>query len=283
LITGSTQLVFILGHPVEHSLSPVFQNEAIRKKELPWVYVPLEVEPVHLPNVIEMIRSENVRGANVTVPMKTMILRHLDRVDLSAQRLNSVNTIYKRKGRLHGTSTDGEGFLLSLGSWRKSLRGSQGMIVGAGGAARAVGNALASSGIKSLMIANWDAKEAEGLQAAVRQGFRKLQTGILSLEEGAKIVPECDWVIQATSLGLKKGDPSPISLKKARPRTWVLDLIYHRETEFLKQAGNQKLLSKNGLGMLLYQGALSFELWTGKRAPLFDMKRALLQTLAQVS
>jgi len=264
---------------VEHSLSPIFQNEALRKMSLPWAYVPLDVEPSNLPNVIGTIRSENVRGANVTVPLKILILRHLDKVDPSAQRLNSVNTIYKKGGRLHGTSTDGDGFLLSLGSWRKSLRGSRGMIIGAGGAARAVGNALASSGVKSLAVANWDAKEAEGLRAVLRQGFHKLQMKTLSLEEGERAVPDCDWIVQATSLGLKEGDPSPVSLKKARPGTWVLDLIYHRQTKFLRDAGKLKLPFKNGLGMLLHQGALSFELWTGQKAPMSNMKKALLLAL----
>ena len=264
---------------MEHSLSPVFQNEAFRKNKLPWVYVPLETEPSRLGNVIEMLRSENVRGANVTVPLKTLVLRHLDRVDPSAKGLNSVNTIYKKQGRLHGTSTDGEGFLLSLGSWRKSLKGSKGIIVGAGGAARAVGYALASSGVRSLLIANWDAREAKGLRDVLRQGFPRLPMEILSLKEGEKALSDRDWIVQATSVGLKEGDSSPVSLKKARPGTWVVDLIYHRETKFLKEARNRNLPSQNGLGMLLHQGARSFELWTGQRAPLSDMKGALLRSL----
>jgi shikimate dehydrogenase len=249
--------------------------------KLPWVYIPLDVEPSHLSSVIETLRSENVRGANVTVPLKTLILRHVDRVDPSAQGLNSVNTIYKKQGLLHGASTDGEGFLLSLGSWCKSLKGSKGMIVGAGGAARAVGNALACSGVKTLMIANWIAKEAESLRVALHQGFPRLQMVILGLKEGEKALSDCDWIVQATSLGLKEGDPSPLSLKKARSATWVIDLIYHRETEFLKEAGIRKLPFKNGLGMLLHQGALSFKLWTGQSAPLSDMKRALLRSLGR--
>jgi shikimate dehydrogenase len=239
----------------------------------------LETDPSRLANAIEMLRNENVRGANVTVPLKTLILRRVDRIDPSAKGLNSVNTIYKKQGLLHGTSTDGEGFLLSLGSWRESLRGSQGIIVGAGGAARAVGYALASSGVKSLLIANWDAREAKGLRDILRQGFPKLPMEILSLKEGEKALADCDWIVQATSVGLKEGDPSPVSLKKARPGTWVVDLIYHRDTNFLKEAKKRNLPSQNGLGMLLHQGARSFELWTGQRAPLADMKRALLRSL----
>jgi shikimate dehydrogenase len=104
---------------------------------------------------------------------------------------------------------------------------------------------------------------------------------ILSLKEGEKALSDRDWIVQATSLGLKEGDPSPLSLKKARSATWVIDLIYNRETEFLNEARIRKLPFKNGLDMLLHQGALSFELWTGQRAPLPDMKRALLRSLGR--
>ncbi len=265
---------------MEHSLSPIFQNAAFRARNLPWVYVPLEVDPSRLPKVVETLRCENVKGANVTVPLKSLMLPHLDRLDRSALGVNSVNTVYKKQGRLHGASTDGEGFLRSLGGWRKKLRGSRGMIIGAGGAARAVGKALAGSGVKNLMISNRNARKAGDLLRDLRKGFPRLQTGILSLKEGEKLLPDCDWIVQATSLGLKRGDSSPLSLKGARPGTLAVDLIYHRETEFLKEARRIKLSPRNGLGMLLHQGALSFELWSGLSAPLFHMQRALLQHLA---
>jgi shikimate dehydrogenase len=279
MIKGSTRLVFILGHPVEHSLSPVFQNEAFRKLKLPYVYVPLDVHPRHLPNVIDAIRCENVQGANVTVPLKTLVLNHLDQLEPEARYLNSVNTIYKKKGRLHGTSTDGEGFLRALGSWRKTLRGSIGMMIGAGGAARSVGYALVQSGVKTLKIANWKALEVENLVRDLRKKFPRVQLTCMSLQEGEKSLSDCDWIIQATSLGLKKGEPSPLSLNKASSASWVVDLIYHRQTEFLKQAEKSKIPFKNGLGMLLQQGALSFELWTAKKAPLREMSLALTQSL----
>ncbi len=266
-ITGSTQIIFIFGHPVEHSLSPIFQNAALRKMKIPCVYVPLDVDPQRMKSTIETLRNENVRGANVTVPLKTLAFAHLDQVDPAARSLNSVNTIYKKRKKLHGTSTDGEGFLRSLGNWRKGLGGSNGMLVGAGGAARAIGYALARSGVKSLKIANWDAREAHGLWDALRREFPKFQTGCMTLKEGENSMGNCDWIIQATSLGLKDGDPSPLSIKKASSASWVVDLIYHRQTDFLKEAVKLKVPFKNGLGMLLHQGALSFELWTGRKAP----------------
>jgi shikimate dehydrogenase len=216
----------------------------------------------------------------VTVPLKSLILPYLDRLDRSALGMNSVNTVYKNQGRLYGASTDGEGFLRSLGGWRKKLKGSSGMIIGAGGAARAVGNALGGSGVKNLMISSRNARKAGDLLRDLRKGFPRLQTGILSLKEGEKFLPNCDWIVQATSLGLKKGDSSPLSLQRARRGTLAVDLIYHRETKFLKEARGLNLSAQNGLGMLLHQGALSFELWTGQRAPLIQMQGALLQHLA---
>ncbi len=272
-------MVFILGHPVEHSLSPVFQNEAFRVLQLPYVYIPLDVHPQRLSHVIEAIRCENVQGANVTVPLKTLVLKHLDGLEPVARYLNSVNTIFKKKGLLHGTSTDGEGFLRALGPWRKTLRGSRGMMIGAGGAARSVGYALAQSGVKTLRIANWKAQEAESLARDLRKIFPRIQLACSSLQEGENALSDCEWIIQATSLGLIKGEPSPLSLNKARSASWVFDLIYHRKTEFLKQAEKRKIPFKNGLGMLLHQGALSFELWAGKKAPLREMSKALVQFL----
>ena len=272
-------MVFIFGHPVEHSLSPLFQNAAFRKLNLPYFYVPLDVEPSRIQGAIEILRCENAEGANVTVPLKTLVLRYLDRVDPIAKGLNSVNTLYKRQGKLYGTSTDGEGFLLSLGSWRNKLKGSRGMMVGAGGAARAVGFALARSGIRSLKIANWDVTETKGFFNMLRKNFPRLEMACMSLREGEKALADCEWIVQATSLGLKPGDPSPLSLQKAPRTSWVVDLIYHHPTRFLNEARTRKMPYKNGLGMLLHQGALSFGLWTGEKAPLDHMKRALLRYL----
>ena len=168
---------------------------------------------------------------------------------------------------------------MSLGKWRKSLRGSKGMIIGAGGAARSVGYALARSGVKTLRIANWKAGEAESLARDLRKIFPRIQLACMSLEEGENSLSDCEWIIQATSLGLKKGEPSPLSLNKASSAGWVVDLIYHRQTEFLSEAKRRKIPFKNGLEMLLQQGALSFEMWTGKKAPLREMTKTLLQSL----
>jgi shikimate dehydrogenase len=239
----------------------------------------MDVAPHQLPQVIESLRAINVQGANVTVPYKEAVIAHLDQVEEGSKRLGSVNTIYKRGDRLLGTSTDGEGFLKSLGSWRKKLRGSQGLLVGAGGAAKAVAEALATSGVKSLWVANRSSKRAGQLTQTISKHHRGIKVGSVSFKEGEKLLSKSDWVIQATSLGLKSSDPSPLSLKNARRSTLIVDLIYHRETALLKEAKRLRLPHLNGIGMLLHQGALSFERWTGRRAPSEAMKRALLGRL----
>jgi shikimate dehydrogenase len=191
-----------------------------------------------------------------------------------------VNTLYKKRGKLWGASTDGDGFLLSLGSLRKKLRGTDGLLLGAGGAAKAVAGALAGSGIRRLFIANRSAPRAAQLANTLQKLHSRLEVGVVSFEEAEKLLPEIHWIVQATSMGLKPGDPSPISLKRAQKSIWAMDLIYNRPTRFLKEAKHQKLKPIGGWGMLLYQGALAFEKWTGRKAPLEVMRSALLKNLS---
>ncbi len=274
-MTGWTQLVFILGYSLQHSLSPLLHNAVFRALRMPWVYAPLEIPKNLVKNAVEILRSTNVQGANVTVPYKEEVLPHLDQVDKDAAGLGSVNTIYRRGEKLFGASTDGEGFLRSLGPWRKKLKGSQGLLLGAGGAARPVAEALARSGVRGIFVANRSPERARYLVRLLSKRHPRLQSGAVSVTESEKLLNRCDWVVQSTSLGLKAGDPSPLSLKNARAATLMVDLIYHRETAFLKEARRFRFPSLDGTGMLLHQGALSFEYWTGRKAPLNVMRYVL--------
>lgn len=255
------------------------QNAAFKAAHLPWLYLPLDITQDQVETALDLMKDLPVKGANVTVPYKGVVLPYLDNVEKDARWLGSVNTIYRSGRKLCGTSTDGEGFLRSLGSIRQKLKRSRGLMVGAGGAAKAVAGALAKSGIGSLYLANRTPARAKQLAKSLRNRYRSLEVGLVSISEAEKILPNCDWVVQATSVGLKKGDPSPLSLKRATTSLWVIDLIYHRETAFRRQAKDLGLRNLDGVGMLLHQGALSFELWTGKRAPLRVMRRALLNSL----
>jgi len=277
----SGPFLFILGHPLNHSFSPAMQNAALRALGLPWNYVPIDLGSQEIPQAFERFRSSGVLGGNVTVPHKEKIGPWVDGVEGAAQDLGSINTVYRKGSRWMGTSTDGEGFLRSLGSWRKKLKGSRGLMIGAGGSSLAVGYALAQSGVREILIANRTRSNSDRLIRTLRKRFRKLSLASLSLEESRTALRDRNWVIQTTSVGLHDGDPSPISLKGAKPGTWVVDLLYHRETAFLRQARALGLPTLGGLGMLLHQGALSLELWTGKKAPVAVMRRALLACLSK--
>lgn len=277
-ITGASQVVFILGHPVSHSLSPAMHNAAFEKLNLPWLYTPLDISPREIGPVLKMMRAFNVRGANVTVPYKEKVLPYLDWIAPEAKWLGSVNTIYRKGDQLCGTSTDGEGFLRSLGSWRSKLKGTKGLLIGAGGAAKAVAGALAQAGVKGFYLANRSGAKAAKLMKSLRQKYAKLDIQAVSFQDASQFVPYSDWIVQSTSLGLK-GETSPVSLKSARKGTLALDLIYHRKTDFLKQARRLGLPHWGGLGMLLHQGALSFEIWTSRKAPIEVMRQALVKGL----
>ena len=273
--SSAQNLVFILGRPLDHSLSPLMHNSAFRALGMSWVYAPLDVSSAQLEEAMGLLRSANVRGSNVTVPYKEEVLPYLDRVEEGAQKLRSVNTLYRRGDQLWGASTDGEGFLRSLGRWRAKLEGSKGLLVGAGGAARPVAHALAESGVRILYVANRTPARAGALIQGLLKLHPRLQAHAVSIWEGEKILGQMDWVIQSTSLGLKKKDTSPISLRRARRGTLAVDLIYHRETAFLREARRLCLPHLSGMGMLLHQGALAFEYWTGRKAPLPVMQKAL--------
>ncbi len=278
--SSANQTVFLLGKPVAHSLSPLMQNAAFRALELKTFYAPLELEPWQLDSFFNVFKGANVCGANVTVPYKEKVIAHLDAVEKGARWLGSVNTIYKKTGKVWGASTDGDGFLLSLGSYRKKLKGTDGLLLGSGGAAKAVAGALAGSGIRRLFIANRSVPRAAQLAKTLQKLYVRLDVGVVSFEEAEKLLPRIDWIVQATSMGLKPGDPSPISLKRARKSIWAMDLIYNRPTVFLNEAKYQKLKPIGGWGMLLYQGALAFEKWTGRKAPLEVMRAVLLKNLS---
>ncbi len=278
-IKGADHLVFILGHPLGHTLSPLMHNEAFRALRLPWAYAALDIASNEVKKALDVLRAPNAYGANVTVPYKEAVLPYLQRVEKDVQWLGSVNTIYRRGKKIFGTSTDGEGFLRSLGVWRKKLRGSRGLLIGAGGAAKAVAGALAQSGVRGFYVANRSPEKARSLVRVLLKRYPRVRIGSISLKEGERLLTRCDWVVQATSVGLKTEDPSPLSLEGARKTTLVIDLIYHRETVFLKEARRRRMPNLDGIGMLLHQGALSFEYWTGERAPLMVMQKVLLDYL----
>jgi len=272
--TGRAKMAFILGHPVAHSLSPAMHNAAFACLRLPYCYAPLDVPPEAVGDVVGALRSGNVLGANVTVPHKEAVIRHLDEVEREALQVRSVNTIYKRGNRLIGTSTDGEGFLRSLDKGARSLHGSSALLIGAGGASRSVAGALRRVGVHRLYVLDLSPERVKDLVGFFKKGGGRHVAEGVDRREAERRLCEVDLVVQATPMGLHSGDPSPLSLRAARRGTLAVDLIYHRPTAFLLEARRRGLKALDGSGMLIHQGALSFSYWTGKRAPLSVMAKA---------
>ncbi len=279
----TSRMVFLLGHPVSHSLSPAMHNAAFRSQGLPWTYTALDADARAVGGAVELLRIRNVAGANVTVPHKAAVIPYLDRVEPVSRWLDSVNTVYKKEGKLVGTSTDGEGFLRSLGPWRRGLKGLSALLVGAGGGSRAVAGALLQEGVGRISVMDLDPRRVKELLRLLRSRRRSVDLCGVSRGEAERELGRYGIVVQATPLGLHRGDPSPLFLGKAAKGALAVDLVYHRKTAFLRQAEGRSMRTLSGLGMLLHQGALSFGRWTRRRAPIAVMERALKNALASAS
>jgi shikimate dehydrogenase len=268
-IRGTTKITGIFGCPVGHSLSPCMQNAAFQALALDYCYVPFEVPPEMLEKAVSGIRAMKIRGINITIPHKEKVIPFLDEVREDASLIGAVNTIVNEDGRLIGHNTDGKGFIEATRERGISVGGKKILIIGAGGAARAVGAALLHEGGRLFIHSRTLEKArrlAEDLDRAEASVEVRPQLGDLS---------EFDMVINSTPLGLKDDDPLPFAVSLLGPGQIVFDLIY-RQTPLLKESAEMGCETLDGLGMLLWQGALAFELWTGQKAPVEAMRRALL-------
>ena len=274
----------IFGDPVEHSLSPVMQNAALQAAGIDGVYIPWRVRAPGLSAALDSLRwMENFGGANVTLPHKEQAASLVDELSPEAASAGAVNTIVSTDGRLLGANTDGQGFLRSLQEEGGFVpRGRRAAILGAGGAARAVAWSLVEAGTAELLILNRTRERAELLADLVSQRLGVLALGLgLGDPRTRGQLATCALLVNATPVGLHPSDPPPIDPALLRPQLLVYDLIYRpRETALLREAKRMGCQVLGGLGMLLYQGALAFELWTGRKPPEQAMRTALLQALA---
>lgn len=270
-ITGKTTLTGIFGDPVEHSFSPAMHNAAFHALGMNWCYVPFHVTPERLGEAVAGIRALKLRGVNVTVPHKEAVMKHLDHVDEQARLIGAVNTIVNEEGVLTGYNTDGAGFVRSLDEAGIGVAGARVAVLGAGGASRAVCFSLLQAGVSALNIVN------RTLEKAVRLS-RELNAVRAVAEASDKMEnPEgIDLLVNTTSLGLRPEDPAPADVSLLESGVAVCDLIYNPpETPLLKGARLRGASTLNGLGMLIWQGAIAFELWTDRKAPVEVMKKAL--------
>lgn len=267
----------VIGHPIEHSLSPAMHNAGYQALGLDAEYQRFYVEPSHLPEAVEGLCALGFSGWNVTLPHKEKIIPLLHTLTPQAKRAGAVNTVKILAGQRIGHNTDGDGFVRSVEGELKSFKGKKAVLLGAGGAAKGIALALAEQGMQ-LHILNRTIEKAELLgQAVLREG------GTATWGEFAPgdWLRDVDLLVQTTSAGLH-GEPFPLSVQGISGRALVVDIIFNpRETVFLQEAKEQGCRTLNGLGMLLYQGALAWEFWLGGQAPVEAMRQALEEQLLQ--
>ncbi len=274
------QRVGIIGHPVAHSLSPVFQQAALDEAGLDITYELWDTPGDELADRVSSLRSEETLGANVTIPHKEAVVPLLDELDELAARIGAVNTIVNRGGVLHGYNTDGRGFLAALKAGLDyDPQGENVLLLGAGGAARGIAFAMAEAGTKTLAIWNRTATRAEKLAADVAA------TGpSVGAEADLKALARYDCIVNCTSVGMDgtgTESESPCDISSARNDAIAVDIVYKpAETRFLRGARARGMRTLPGLPMLIHQGALAFEHWTGRTAPLEIMTKAAEEALA---
>lgn len=274
-VGGATRTVGVIGWPVTHSLSPVIHNAAFRVLELDWIYVPLPVQPAHIVGAIDALRRLGFSGANVTMPYKDAASDGMNTLSDDAARLGAVNTVVVDDESLLGHNTDAPGFDRFL---RRDAAvdpsGRSVLLFGAGGAARACALALARGGVTSITVAAREPTKAGGVHRAV-EGFA-VSVRAVSFDGATDV--DADLIVNATPIG-RRGETLP--LPAIRPEMLVVDLLYDPAvTPLLAAARAGGATAFGGLGLLLQQAALSFELWTGRQPPLDVMSAAAASAIA---
>ncbi len=278
-IKGSTNIVGLIGHPVEHSFSPPMHNAAFDALGLDYVYVAFDVHPNDLKSAIEGAGSLNIKGFNVTIPHKVNVMEHLNELDEVAELIGAVNTIDFKN--LKGYNTDGIGAIKAIEEVT-TVKDKNVVVAGAGGASRAISFYIAKYGAESLTILNRNLPKAQSLASDVANS--KLIGSVFSdsIAEINSYIKDADILIDTTPLGMNPHvDDEPIvRAENMHEDLVVFDAVYNpNETVLLKEAIKAGAKPVYGIKMLLYQGAESFEIWTGKKAPVDVMEKALRKTL----
>jgi len=284
-ITGHTELIGLMATPIRHSLSPTMHNEAFAKLGLDYAYLVFEVGNDKLEDAIQSIRALGLRGSNISMPNKQVVLKYLDKLSPAAEMVGAVNTIVNDEGVLTGHITDGTGFMLGLKQAGVDIIGKKMTICGAGGAATAICIQAALDGVKEISIFNRKDEFYKNSQRTVAIINEKTQcrATLYDLEDDAMLrlqILESAIFTNATGVGMKPlqeqsliTDPTML-----RPDLIVADTVYvPSETRLLKLAREQGCITVNGLGMMLWQGAAAFEIWTGKEMPVDYIKEVLFK------
>ena len=282
-IDGRTGLVAIFGDPIDHTLSPAIHNAAFEHLGLNRVYFPFHVRPADLKAAVSSIRTLGFTGANITIPHKERVMRFLDDVHVHAKDVGAVNTVVNKKGRLIGYNTDGAGYLLSLREETGFVvRGKKIVILGAGGASRAIFHALLDARPASVVLANRTPKRAEDLAREFAKKFKNTVIRTVPFKKGplSDEAHGADLLVNTTSLGMTGQAKLDFPVDSLPKGSVVSDIVYRPlETDLLKKARRRGLKTHDGLSMLVRQGSIGFELWTGKKAPVELMRKAAKKAL----
>lgn len=270
-------LIFgVLGYPAKHSLSPKMHNAAFKALKINARYRIFEIEPAKLRDFFAALNRRNIAGLNITIPYKQTVIPYIKRTTPEARMIGAVNTIKVSQNKLLGFNTDGEGFLQHLkADLHFDPAGKNIAVLGAGGASRAVCVYLCKRLPKRIAIYNRDRSKTINLMHILNMN------GVCTDLIAANSIPdlrieEADLLINTTSVGMKESDQSLVDARYLRPGLLVYDLVYTRKaTRLMDDAMKKGCRVSNGLGMLLYQGMLSFKIWTGRTAPKKVMEKAL--------
>lgn len=282
-MSQDTEICGIIGDPIGHSMSPIMHNAAFKKMGLDFIYLPFRVKSKRLGKAIAGMRALNIRGLNVTIPHKVAVIPFLDSLDPLAEKIGAVNTIVNTGGILKGCNTDAAGFMQALLEKGGDPAGKNAVVIGAGGASRAVSFILAER-VAQLTILNrqLELTWAEELANRLNKVFKKEAKALELTEQNlANLLPTTDILINATSVGMSPNvDDSPVPEKLFKPNLTVFDLVYNPvETRLLREAKQAGAKTISGVDMLVCQGAISFEYWTDVKAPVELMKEEVIKAL----
>jgi shikimate dehydrogenase len=281
MITGKTKVCGLIGDPVEHTMSPAMHNAAFEKAGLDYIYLPFHVKPEHLPQAVNGLRALNAKGFNVTIPHKVAVIPLLDSLDPLAEKIGAVNTVVNDEGRLRGYNTDAEGFLRAL--LEKGIKPGRKKVVvlGAGGASRAISYILAEKGTRLTILNRQQELEwAQDIADIIKEDFGRT-VDVLELGHIGEVLDGVDVLVNATSVGMSPAnDKSPVPAALLKNVPVVFDIVYNPiKTKLCLDAAAAGAKIISGVDMLAWQGALAFEKWTGKTAPVELMRQEAIKML----
>ena len=280
-ISGKTKICGLIGDPVEHTMSPAMHNAAYKKMGLDYVYLPFRVKPEQLAQAVDGLRALNVRGFNVTIPHKVSVIPLLDGLDPLAEKIGAVNTVVNNDGELRGYNTDSAGFLKALLENGIDPEGKKVVVLGAGGASRAITYVLAGKGAHlTVLNRQLELDWAEDIAWLIYKDLG-IEVRVMELGHLAEALEGADILVNATSVGMSPAsEESLVPAPLLKPELVVFDIVYNPVmTRLLRDAGLAGARTIGGVDMLAWQGALAFERWTGQTAPVDLMREEAVRML----